>query len=178
MLWCNKVYFIQEAIAQNPFQSDYFVWTDIGCIRDQKTLQFAKTFPDGIPSLISMDECLFSLVEPQQFQINDSKTILVQHDVPMQYYPYARTNFNAIQGGFFACSKQSISKLLKEYEITLHDFISLDRFAGKDQYIFNTLVSKHLDFIKLLPPRSNPVDNNWFSFLYWCSQDAQVQTSN
>ncbi|OQV14874.1 hypothetical protein BV898_10906 [Hypsibius exemplaris] len=30
ILWNEKVHFLMEAIAKNPFDSDYFLWTDIG----------------------------------------------------------------------------------------------------------------------------------------------------
>jgi len=173
MLWCNKIYFVEEAIERNPFNSTYFAWTDIGCIRNPLVLQYAQGYPNKIPTLIEPNQVLFSLVEPHELKLSDNKKICFQHDIPLEKYKHYRHSFNAIQGGFFACSVESIREFVDKFESTLQDFITLDRFAGKDQHIFNTLVAKQQEsssFFQLLQPNSQPVDNNWFSFLYWCAK--------
>ena len=33
-VWLNKPFFVSEAIRRNPFKSEIFAWSDIGCFRD------------------------------------------------------------------------------------------------------------------------------------------------
>jgi hypothetical protein len=45
VVWHEKVKFVNEAIEQNPFNSDFFVWCDIGTFRDKNYVK--NTFPQA-----------------------------------------------------------------------------------------------------------------------------------
>ena len=54
MLWNEKSYFVKEIIEKNPFNSEWFFWTDIGCVRDIKMLNKIYTYPND-DKIINLD---------------------------------------------------------------------------------------------------------------------------
>lgn len=51
-IWLSKSWFVTQAIEMNPFSSDVYVWSDIGCFRDtkyngKKWLQKTNIIPDS-----------------------------------------------------------------------------------------------------------------------------------
>ena len=45
IIWNSKMNFVKEAIELNPFNSDKFVWTDIGCLRDKRYCKLISNYP-------------------------------------------------------------------------------------------------------------------------------------
>ena len=170
MIWNNKPYFIKQVVEENPYQSDYFVWADIGCVRNDHTLNCAIGFPNNIPNMITQDQVMFSRISNSVLELNSNGTICKAHDIPLYQYKYKHESFNCIQGGFFACGKNSITDFVREFEIVLKDFIEQKYFGGKDQHLFNTMVAKRLPFLKVLNADWHPVGDLWFSFLFSCAK--------
>ena len=48
-VWLSKSYFVVEAIKINPFQSQVFVWSDIGCFRSQPRYNQLVIHPEIVP---------------------------------------------------------------------------------------------------------------------------------
>lgn len=48
MVWAEKTFMTCDAIGDNPFNSEYFLWVDIGCVRDGdvKMLRYISKFPN------------------------------------------------------------------------------------------------------------------------------------
>ena len=45
LLWNSKFQFMKEAIDMNVYQSEYFIWNDIGNVRDNRIIPFLETYP-------------------------------------------------------------------------------------------------------------------------------------
>ena len=46
ILWNSKFDLLKEAIELNPFNSDKFIWNDIGNVRDQRIVPLLKNYPN------------------------------------------------------------------------------------------------------------------------------------
>ncbi len=44
-LWNSKFHFLKEAIENNPYNSEYFVWNDIGNVRDKNIIPYLESYP-------------------------------------------------------------------------------------------------------------------------------------
>jgi len=172
MLWCNKPYFVQQAIKLNPFNSDIFAWVDIGSVRNSHTLACASNFPNKLPSLLEGNKCMFVSIEPHNFNLDKDKTFLTCFDLSLEQYYHRKSVVNWIQGTFFAVSKTSFTNFLSDYELCLNDHIEGKRFCGKDQIIFSTMAAKHPSYLKILNAvdvKDCPIQDKWFAFYSLCS---------
>ena len=116
---------MKKAIELNPFSSDKFVWTDIGCLRtsDNSIIEKIKKYP--IYENISNDQIDIVLLNPiqnyqQLYFLNESHfagsafgghrdTILLFHDLF-----YNRLNIFIEMGLFVGCDQQTISSVYNE----------------------------------------------------------------
>jgi hypothetical protein len=154
MIWNERHYYwIKEVTEYNPFKSEYFIWADIGIIREPEMMNLLKGFPNGILKY-PKNKFILSQVGPleQGDNLMDSDGILLRNknlNVNTSCQPY-----NRVQGGFFAGSLKSCDIYCDMYQKELHRFIQTKNFAGKDQNILFNLVlqNKESNFIKLLPP--------------------------
>jgi len=161
MIWNEKTYFVDKAVHLNPFDSQYFFWMDIGCIRDVNLLKYInKFYVDGIP---------------------ENKTILsaVTHTIPSNYFNENKISvsfenrnglscveFNYIQGGFFGGHKNAIKNWVQMYTDELSLFIRTKTFGGKDQYIMNNIYLKYSEHLHIIQPKIfDFIQDPWFSFL-------------
>jgi hypothetical protein len=46
MLWNEKTYFVKRAMEKNPFNSEWFFWSDIGCCRNDNDKNKFMSFPN------------------------------------------------------------------------------------------------------------------------------------
>lgn len=168
MIWNERHYhWIHEITELNPFKSDYFVWTDIGIIREADMTPLLKGFPNSILNY-PQNKFLLSQVSSleQGDNLMDLNGILLRNKNINSFtscQPY-----NRIQGGFFAGYIDSCKKYSDLYKIELQRFIKSKDFAGKDQNVlFNLLIqNKDINFIELLPQDNNSwKPNHWASCL-------------
>jgi hypothetical protein len=174
MIWAEKTFFLKRAIDLNPFNSNYFFWSDIGCIRDSEMLKHIQTFPN-IQKFSDYDLCNFflSLIEP--FQTIDK--ILTKDKISITHRNIQNDDkneksckiINRIQGGFFGGNIKSCLEWVDLYIKELALFITTKTFGGKDQYIFNHIYLKNSKKFNLLSPITyqfqNIIFNEWFSYL-------------
>lgn len=150
VLWNSKIDFLKQAIYQNPFSSDKFIWTDIGCLRtsDPSIIShISETYP--LYNRISNDKIDIVLIEPlndktQKIFIDEvhfSGAIFGGHkDIILKFHKlfYDRFDEHIRQGIFIGCDQQTISS------------VYIDECD-----LFNCIVSKHM------------LDDNWFWFFLW-----------
>jgi hypothetical protein len=169
MIWAEKTFFLKRAINLNPFNSNYFFWSDIGCIRNEKMLQEIRTFPNlKFFQQYNLEKFFLSCVEP--FQTIDK--IFTKDKISLTHKNKNGKSceiINRIQGGFLGGSIKSIEKWVDSFINELALFISSKTFGGKDQYIFNHIYLKNPENFNLLVPYVYKKDDiyfdEWFSYL-------------
>ena len=158
LIWNNKTAFIKDAYDRKIFDTNFYMWTDIGMIRDLKTFNVLKNiFLNSEINKINKDKVY--LLEVENF--NNNK-LNYKNDKPYIF------NENRCGGGVILCNKNLIEKWFYEYYNMLDKFIKYDIFAGKDQNILNNLYISNRNLIELIKPNNSPIDK-WFYMLYYIS---------
>lgn len=121
-IWLSKSWWIQEAIRLNPFQSEIFLWSDIGSFRyntdDRYADKYVVRYPELVPrhSLLQMSHHTFN-VNPDVWMHNKRKRFffhsgsqaVAYHDTWIEYH--------------------------RELQVTLNMFIKRGYFIGEDQIL-------------------------------------------
>ena len=127
-VWNIKAFITYEVLKQNPFNSKFFIYTDIGAFRDE----IIPDWPDN--SFVELLSCklhnriLFGQIQDFVYNSSDSSDSFITKDL--------------IEGTFFAGSKTAIENFKINF-YKLHDEL-LDKqiFVGKDQKIMNLYAFK------------------------------------
>jgi hypothetical protein len=166
MIWCEKSFFLKEAKNINPFNSEWFFWTDIGSMRDKNMIKDVVNYPniDKI-KLLPTDKMTLITIVPYQ----ERDFILDNNNIPIIYKNRSNNLSCAdvirIQAGFFGGYITVIDKWASKYEEILNLFISHNNFIGKEQFIMSTIYIQDPPSINLL--QANNTDHDiWFDFYY------------
>lgn len=159
IIWNSKLWFLKHVIDINPFHSDKFVWTDIGCLRDSNNIPYLKNYP--IYDLISNDKLDISLVNP----ITNTTQIYFVDEVHFS-------------GAMFGSHKDVILKIYDILYQRLDEFINKNYFIGCDQQTFASIYNTN-------PTLFNPVYqfalpnkriDPWFSIWFYYVHRGNVIT--
>jgi hypothetical protein len=140
MVWCEKAHFLKRAIEMNPFETDYFLWVDIGCFRRPNSQFLNWPNPDKIEKL-PQDKVLWLSVYPFTSQ---ELACGKKEDLPLFQFE------NRIGATIFGGGKDILLQWHKWYYEMLEYFISIDRFIGKDQSIVNSVYLLHREQCELV----------------------------
>jgi hypothetical protein len=151
MIWSEKSHFLKRAIELDPFKSDYFLWTDIGCFRRPNTEYLHWPNPMRI-SEIPHDRVLMLSVVP--FAEKELEVDSVEELPSFQF-------LNRIGGTMFGGGKEVLLTWHDKYYAMLEHFISIGRFIGKDQSIMNSVYLLNRDMCELINWKKGCVDP-WF----------------
>ena len=151
MIWSEKSNFLKRAIEMNPFNTDYFIWVDIGCFRKPNTKFLNWPNPKRI-SEIPHDKVTLLSVNPF--------TNAEYHNVRLDSLPSFQF-VNRIGGTIFGGGKDVLLKWHTKYYEMLEYFISINRFIGKDQSIMNSVYLMNKDMCNLVNWEPN-CDDVWF----------------
>ena len=144
IIWNEKTNFMKKAMDLNHFNTDFYCWTDIGMIRDKRTLEYIKTFPSS--NMLSI--------------IDKTKVYLLNVKI------FFKNLTHYIGGGFIMCHRDTIDIWFNNYYSMLNYFMKQDLFAGKDQNIMNVIYDNFPEIIKLIEPLEPPF-NHWFYMLFY-----------
>ena len=144
-IWNSKFDFLKEAIEMNPFNSDKFIWNDIGNVRDKTILNYLKDYPNY--NNITTNKLDIVLLEPF---IN-----------PSQLWFTDEVHFS---GSMFGGGKEILLELHKLFYLYFEMYARGNKFIGCDQQILSTLFLKNKDKFNCIIPKYNHIDK-WF-YLY------------
>jgi hypothetical protein len=156
MIWNEKSHFLKQASEINPFQSDYFLWVDMGCFRVPNTRYVQWPNPQKITQL-EPDKMLMVQVYPfRPEELAENHTLA---SIPSFQYT------NRIGGTMFGGTKGAIDLWHKEYYEMLEHFIRIKRFIGKDQSIMNSVYLWKPHLVQLISQWNEPqngMSSEWF----------------
>lgn len=157
MIWNEKTMFIQRAINMNPFNTEYYAWTDIGMVRDEKQIQYIRSYPN--PKIIeTLKKDKVYLLNIENFTTDD----LLETDATERF-----RLCNRIGGGVIFGHKKVLTQWTKIFYDMMGTFMKNNFFAGKDQSIMACVYLKHREeLIELVKPLDSPIDP-WFYMLYY-----------
>ena len=147
VIWNSKMNFLKEAIELNPFKSDKFVWTDIGCLRDKRYCNYIANYP--LYKNISNDKLDIVLIKPYT-NLNQS---VFQNEVHLA-------------GAIFGSSKEILLKIIPLYYHYFNEYISKNLFIGCDQQILSSVYTQHKELFNVITPNKNCI-NEWFYLWFY-----------
>ncbi|RNA29052.1 hypothetical protein BpHYR1_031252 [Brachionus plicatilis] len=162
-IWNSKHYAMKITVDTNPFNSSFFIYTDIGAWRKKHLTNWPDTKFVGKLGQKLRDKILYG-------QINKlvSKEINLKKDT--------------IQGGFIAGSKSAVQYAANAYYGAHDDLYDKGLFIGKEQTIMNYVTYvKKFEFISKL--RTWSIDcstsyDNWFFYQYFFAHQNQYPCAN
>ena len=111
VLWNSKFQFLKEAIDINPFNSDKFVWNDIGSMRNKSCINLLKKYPN-------------------YDKINNNKLDIIMLNSYKNLYQTFFHEEVHISGAIFGGHKDVILKLHKKYYDMFEFYIKNNKFIG------------------------------------------------
>jgi hypothetical protein len=173
-LWSEKPFFVEQAVALDPFASTWFMWTDIGCIRNPTAAAGATHFPqhDAIERLgLPLDRLTLCRVEDGCSAMYDGSE---RGDVPFppafarnaspELGPYAP---EFIQGTFMCGTRVAWVRWIAAMRKELSKFVASGHFAGPDELIIASVYAhsgRELAFLLDFRTANKPRDPNYISW--------------
>jgi hypothetical protein len=152
-LWNSKFHFLKEVIEKNPYNSEYFVWNDIGNIRDKNIIPFLKSYPNK--EKISKDKL---------------DIILLNGFTKVQDFFCDEVHFS---GSMFGGHKNTVLMICDLYYKFVQYYIVNNRFIGCDQQIISSIFVKHMNLFNPIIPTEYKVDP-WFYLYEYYSHNVSV----
>jgi hypothetical protein len=166
-IWNEKINFLKIVSDLYPLIDDYYVWTDIGVIRDSKLRPFLRYYPDK--KLVN-DKMHF-LRMSRLNNIYDGNIIDISNIL------------SHIGGGIIAGHRDIIHQYHEKYYNMLDEFFEKNIFAGKDQNIMYNMTLRYPDMIQLIDHTTNNwmhkfQSNRWFYMLNFLIEKKQFIVCN
>jgi hypothetical protein len=160
-IWYEKKEFVLRAIAENPFQSDRFIWCDAGICRYPEWMPEVRTFGlyrEKIPA----GRMLLLIVKP--FRKEDC--VIKRDGIPGDFTQEVR-----LGGGILASDVAGWNRWSKAYDAMLERYIRAGRFAGKDQNLMASMILDETDICLVVsPPECMTGIERWFQLLFYLSR--------
>jgi len=152
-VWFEKKNFVLKAIEMNPFNSQYFLWTDTGIVRDTNSIKYIK----GYPEISKIDQTKILLLNIAPFKDDDKNDCC--------FYGKDR-----IGGGIIGASAEMWKIFSEKYEIALLKNKEAGHFVGKDQSIMARIYLENKDIFQLVQPEKSNVDP-WMYLIEYLSDE-------
>ncbi|OQV14469.1 hypothetical protein BV898_11311 [Hypsibius exemplaris] len=165
IVWNEKIHFLMKAIQDNVFDSDYFMWTDIGCFRDPWRATQLTTYPDTNTTSLLLGRDRVYFLQMGNFAKTDHT--LAANGVPIKDFRYEVR----LGGTMFGGHASALIKYDKLFYSTMELMLKDGRFIGKDQNIMSSIAMMHPELVKRVRPESylNGGDP-WFYTQYYFSK--------
>jgi hypothetical protein len=159
IIWNEKSMFLSNAVDINPFGTDFYVWTDIGMVREPSYIPYISKFPNK-EIIKTLEKNKIYLLNLHNFNQED-----LEFNGPTEIFRYKVTVRTG--GGVILGHKNIIKTWTIEYYKMMLEFMNNDFFTGKDQSIMSCLYLRHREnLIRLIKPENSPI-NEWFYLLYY-----------
>jgi hypothetical protein len=150
-IWLSKSFFVKTAIELNLFQSDIFMWSDIGCFRNSRYQ--GKEMILQIP-LIPQDRILQ----------------MAHHDPEPPPYiwwndKYKQARFFYHSGSQMVGYKDTWIRFHQEFLVTVKGFIERKMFIGEDQTVLQSMCLR-VTSLCAYAPQKQVSDNHYFGLRY------------
>lgn len=144
LLWAEKAHFIKQAIQMDPFQSETFLWVDIGCFRESSPVQW--------PNMAILDKTKVLALNVTPF--TEEELQCTKETLP------SFLTTNRIGATIFGGGKEVLLRYHELYYEMVDYFIKTGRFIGKDQSILNSVYLLNPHLFDLVTPK--PCKDKWF----------------
>jgi Bacterial protein of unknown function (HtrL_YibB) len=155
-LWNNKTSFVEIAVQLDPFHTDFYLWCDIGCFRNERAVRFYKNWPDKKFLEVALHDKIYLL---NVFPFQNGELNIIGNGLTKQFQRVDR-----IGGGIIFGHKNIWDRWADTFYSVLDKYMENDYFCGKDQNIMITVCALFPDLVQLVQPPTWMTDENrrWF----------------
>ena len=147
-IWNSKFSLLQEAILLNPFNSDKFIWNDIGNVRTKNIIEYLTLYPKY--NNISNDKLDIVLLN----NFTNQGQLFFQDEVHFS-------------GSIFGGGKEVILELCKLFYIYFDIYTKRNLFIGCDQQIISLLFLKNKSKFNCVYPINCNIDEWFYLYKYY-----------
>ena len=139
--------FVNDALKFNPYNANFFVWCDIGTIRNEYNVK--NNFTND------------------KLMIQDKITLISIEELPNKYRfrGFINSTQDMIGANIIIGDKRTWQIYNHLYDKTHHDYINRSILSGKDQTIINSMVIKYPKIFNLTYQDPRDKDNRWYYLL-------------
>jgi hypothetical protein len=148
-IWAEKSEFLRKAIELNHYSTDYFVWCDVGCFRNQSRIHEFVNWPK---SNKIKDKVIFLQID--HIRMREMKN---PYNIDNRFKFVSR-----IGGGIIAGHKDKLLQWHKLYFDMLQQFFDKGVFAGKDQNVYAFVILQNPGLIELVSAPNGYKYDIWF----------------
>lgn len=150
VIWNSKLWLIKEAIKLNPFNSDKFIWNDIGSFRDITQTKYLINYP--VYEKIRVDKV--DIVKIDDFEEKD--------------FYFHNVHF---AGSIFGGGKNILLELHDLFYKMFDIYLENDKFIGCDQQILASVYVKNKNIFNLIDWKTDKPEgfDRWFYMYYYYS---------
>ncbi|XP_055347722.1 uncharacterized protein LOC129594888 [Paramacrobiotus metropolitanus] len=166
IIWNQKWRFVEQAIKENVFRSEYFVWCDIGAFRKAEFVPHLIQFPD--PDVLrrklpDQNKIALAILHP----FNTNRDRVYENGSLSISLREGRTDHSA--AGLMAGHEKAWGIFIREYFSMQAYFFAQGLNAGKDQNIVNAVIMKFPENFQLLTSVAyfNGTGDAWFYLEYY-----------
>jgi hypothetical protein len=154
IIWNEKAMFVGKVMKNNPFNSEFFMWCDIGCFRIKEELSLFKSeFPSK--------NFLNTAKKDKMYVLNINPFHESDLDILPNGFTKSFQEVNRIGGTMFIGHIDIFEKYVDTYYKYLIKYMKNDYFAGKDQNIMASIVVMCPGLFRLVQPDVGE-GNPWF----------------
>lgn len=148
IIWNSKFNFVKEVMDTNPFNSEYFIWNDIGNVRNANTAKFLRNYPNQ--NKISQDALDIILLRP----FTKTSNIFYNNEVHFS-------------GSMFGGHKNILYTMHKKYYEIFGLYIQYKQFIGCDQQLISTMYCQNPSLFNAIIPQRGLLDEWFYLYLYY-----------
>jgi hypothetical protein len=135
----------------NPFQHDYFLWTDAGIVRDDVSLNYIQTYPN----ISKLDTNKIAVLNIAPFEEDDVNDCCFQGK-------------DRLGGGIIGANSNMWNLFDEKYNRIFLKNAQAGHFVGKDQSIMARMYLEDKDIFQLIRPEKSDI-NEWMYLLKYLS---------
>ena len=167
MLWSEKIWFVNETIQNNYFDTEFYGWCDIGYFRNRnEDLHTSKliNWPNySIISTFDKNKVYYALVNNDNNQMSYlNKLISNKNNLGLPVNPIPPIQVS-VAGGFFILHKTKINWWTKTYDLKLELYFKNNYLVKDDQMILIDCIFTDINNFVLFKENNIYLDN-WFMF--------------
>jgi len=154
-VWAQKAFFVERAIHQNPFKTDFFFWCDIGAFRDPYV---SSIILESFPTTKYMEQDKIILQSVGNVVSTDwvPRRDRIRGEVITSQWNEIR-----LVGGLWGGGIEGCLKWKKAYQKMLELYFRAGRFAGKDQQVMLSTYLENISLAKVVRSTKHYIDE-WF----------------